>query len=159
MDAEELVERLEALRDQPPSAYTPRSESDQVRLARLMGYDLRDLPPARRWAILNQFPTGVTSPVGFAPNYGYRPPEDNNGRGGTPARAPRNPSGPTPVVPGIGEITEVGGRQESAGGVATETRRRPSRRSGRPANTAPAKTRKNRGRHAFLRKGEARGKY
>ena len=67
VDGEELVERLEALRGQPPAAYTPRSESDQRRLARLLGYDLRDLRPEQSRAILNQFPLGVRSPVGFAP--------------------------------------------------------------------------------------------
>ena len=125
-----------------------------------MGYGLRDLRPAQRRAILDRFPCGVTSPAGFSPNYGYRRPDDD-GRGNNPAHRPRNPSGPTPVVSGIGEITEVGGgRQESGSNVATETRRRPGRRSGRPSNAGRPKPPKPReSGHAYWGKRKFRGKH
>lgn len=166
VDAEELVERLETLRGQPPAAYTPRSESDQIRLARLLGYDLRNLAPGQRRATLGRFPLGQPSEVGFAPNYGYRPPDGsgNGGNGGAPA--PCDPAGgpPVPIVPSAGEVTQVSSRQEPAGSVATETRQegrrqnRPSRSAGQ-AKASPAKApRKPKGIHAFLRKGETKGR-
>ena len=157
VDGEELVERLEALRGQPPAAYTPRSESDQRRLARLLGFDLRRLRPEQCRAILDLFPLGQASPVGFAPNYGYRRPDNNgNSGGGAPVRPQGNP--PNPIVPGIGQITPVGARQETIGDVGTE-RRRGSRRPSRHSQTSPAKApRKPKG-HAYLRKGEARGRF
>ena len=162
VDAEELVERLEALRGQPPAAYTPRSESDQIRLAGLLGYDLRNLPPGQRRAILGRFPLGQASPVGFAPNYGYRRPDGNgNSGGGAPARPQGNP--PTPIVPGAGQITDMAPQQESAGGVTTETRRAGRRARRRPTNQSKTTTNKApqqpKGRHSFLRKGEAKGRF
>ena len=37
VDAEILVEKLEAIRDRPPGRYVVRNEDDQVRVARLLG--------------------------------------------------------------------------------------------------------------------------
>ena len=163
-DAEELVEKLEAIRGQRPSRFMPRNESDQARLALLMGYDLRRLNAANRQAVLNRFPLGQPSEVGFSPNYGYRPPNGNGGNGG--ASAPRNPSGgppPTPIVPGAGQITDMAPQQESAGGVTTETRRAGRRARRRPTNQSKTTTNKApqqpKGRHSFLRKGEAKGRF
>ena len=154
VDAEELVERLETLRGQVPSAYRPRSESDQVRLARLMGYDPRELSADQRRAVLELFPLNVSSTAGFAPNYGYRPPGPDGGNsGGTPT--PRGPAGrpPAPGGPALGQITQMGATETPASS-ALERTSRSSRPSGRTRSQAPAKPRKPRGRHAFWRRGE-----
>ena len=82
VDAEELVEKLEAIRGQRPSRFTPRNESDQARLALLMGYDLRRLNAANRQAVLDRFPLGQPSDMGFSPRYGYRPPDSNGSDNG-----------------------------------------------------------------------------
>ena len=90
--ARRLAGKLATLRNRPPGRFAinrnlaPTAlEGEQTRLANLLGVTL---PGDRQehLALLNRlFPPGVTSDVGFSPNYGYTLPPDG-GSGGSPAR-------------------------------------------------------------------------
>ena len=159
-DAEALIALLQDIRARPPGRYRITNESDQARVARLMGVELHTLNPEQRATVLARYPIGTVSDVGFSRKYGYRPPEQDGGNdGGTPV--PRGPSGgsPAPGAPALGQITQVGSAESSPATGTSERTRRGSRRSGRASSQAPAKPRKSHGSHAYLRKGEGKGRY
>ncbi|MYC29546.1 MAG: hypothetical protein F4X65_05585 [Chloroflexi bacterium] len=156
VDSEILVEKLEALRDKQPGRYVIRSEGDQARIARLMGENFFRISLEERQAILDRYPRGASSEVGFSPKYGYQRPgnggDDDDGGGAvrTPRIHPRAPSSPS-------LSRSPAGRQQSQpreGRAQTRQSLPPS-----PHGQASAKKGKKKARnHAYLSRPETRGR-
>ena len=85
-DADAFVAKLRSDLNRPPRPFTIRDANDQRRLGRLLGLSVPRDPVRAQQMLDRELPSGTRSPQGFAPKYGYRPPQNR-------PRAPRrNPN-------------------------------------------------------------------